>query len=30
MNYITNQIAQLVSSHEPEKNGETMIMVNGF
>lgn len=30
MNYITNQIVQLVSSHEPEKSGETMIMINGF
>ncbi|MGM9929321.1 MAG: ATP-binding protein [Bacillus sp. (in: firmicutes)] len=30
MNYITNQIVQLVSSHEPDASGETMIMINGF
>ena len=30
MNYIIDRIVYMVSSHEPEINGETMIMINGF
>ena len=30
MKYITEQIVRLVSLHEPDSNGETMILVNGF
>ena len=30
MNYISNQILRLISSHEPDVKGETMILINGF
>ncbi len=30
MNYITDRIVNMISLHEPEINGETMIMINGF
>lgn len=30
MNYITNQIVELVTLREPEASGETMILINGF
>lgn len=30
MNYITNQIVELVTLREPDVSGETMILINGF
>lgn len=30
MTYLTNRIIELVSQHEPDSNGEAMILINGF
>ena len=30
MKYITEQIDRLISSHEPDPKGETMVLINGF